>query len=111
NEVDSYQLVGEFEANAAAEKRKFNLACRWMSQTIRFSSDEVKQAILNNTPRHVAMRIGDPDTAELLAKDLGIPSLDFHEIHHTDATTKMMGDGYEQVETETKRYDDLGSLE
>lgn len=93
-ELDRYALIGRHEIEALETTRKYGVFYRGNSQTLRMPP-ELLQSFLNNTD-HVWMRIGDQETAMLAARDVGIASLDFHRVHHTDTTTRTISDGYHE---------------
>jgi hypothetical protein len=92
-ESEHYGIIGDFLLSVIAQYRKAGLIVVLIVQTPAFA-EHIQHRLFNNT-EHVWYGLGDAKTAAFAAEDIGIPTLDPHQVSHYDERTVIRG----QVET------------
>lgn len=112
DEALNANLLGLQESQALAEVRKFNLTFRILLQTLTFPDPLITTNVLQNCDRHYWFRQGDPESAELAAKDVAIVILDAMKVHHTEWKKRQVDDGYRHIQTtsSSKSKDEKGKV-
>lgn len=99
DEANSWNLVDGYSCRAMAEMQKWGFSQWILCQTLDFGDPAVTESVLTNCGRVEMYRTTSPSMIELSSILFGIPSLDPHLVHHSDARERQLIEGYEAVET------------
>lgn len=90
DEALNYGLITEYESRALATLRGFGVAIWYLTQSLNFPTDGIRENVLSNTTQFW-FRQGNGDLAKIAANNL-LPLLDEYQIHHY--TRKQLHGGF-----------------
>ena len=100
DEALNSRLISSFEIRDLLEGQKMGLSYDILSQ-VTIDSKDIMNGIYQGCNRLELFRHGSDLLAEEGARQIGVPILDPHAIHHTDERRRQVVTGYERVWTES----------